>query len=207
MRITLKKILLVGIGLVSAIMFLMVLACNAGFQYHAMGEATWHAANGSILEVMGGTDGLNPVIMLDYTTAMFSGGSAIPFNDYAAGVRAVAGAFGYVHLVFVILSFAALIGGFFIKTVRGARKLIIPFLAISIVTGLIAALVILLTFGLITNAGITQNGYTFKFGEVSGGTAPIVFWVLGLVFFIAAIIVAGVVPEKVFVGAKEEEKK
>ena len=201
MRITLKKILFVGIGLVSAVMFLMVLACNAGF---ALNDA---AMKGSILDVMGKKDGLDAIILSDWTTAMVQGGGAVNVNDYAAGVRAVISAFGYVHLVFVILSFAALVGGFFIKQVRGTRKLVIPFLAISIVTGLIAALVLLLTVGLVTNAGVTAGGYTYYLAKVTGGTTPLVFEGLGVVFFVAAIIVSGVVPEKVFVGKTEEEKK
>ena len=188
MRITLKKIILVGAMLLSAVFFLLAVATPITVKAAGLfgGEV-----KASLLGCASGKP-LNDVFAVSYTGSSIDG-----YKAWVDGCNGTLAVFGVISLILIIFDFLAIVGGFFLPTPAAARKLIIPFMAISIVLLPIGMIV----FAVLTNVTYSANGYSMTLSQSNPGIMFIMY-VLGIVFFIGALIASGVVSEKVFVGKK-----
>ena len=204
MQITLKKVLFVGIGILAAVFFFLVAFMPVSRTVTIAGIST--TATGSLMGVLSGDAEAIAMVkgqinLQDYLKSV----STVDAEAYARAVKAFEDAqnamvsmykvFAVMAIVLFVVCLLALIGGFFMKTIRGTRKLGIPFLAISIVLSLVVMIfAILMT---------VSTDMASKLATVTvSTTGPVVMYLLGVVFFIAMLIASGVVKEKVLVGKK-----
>ena len=203
MKITLKRVILCGGMLLSALFFLLVLvvpihAYYGSFQYDGKWATTPLSIHQSFLAA-GGSKGFHAAYLWGFSQSILSGSDA----KEAASVLATAAdgtlnVMTIIGLVFVIIDFLAIVGAFFLKTQKGARKLIIPFMAISIV---VMFLVIVIPGSLLCQSHLAGEKAVF-FGDAELGTLFILLFVaVGL--FIGSLVAAGVVKDKVLVGKKD----
>ena len=191
MKITLKRVILCGAMLLGAIFFLLVLAFPFKHGYGANSAMTY--STNSLLDCMSGKKPFADGIAWIYTTTT-SNPTVNGLKSTVDGNSILLQVFAVIGLILVIADFLAIIGGFFLKTNGGARKLIIPFMAITIVFNVVLLYVVLF----LTNS---------KFHGVQVAQADIgplfIFYFLGIIFFVGALIASGVTPEKVLVGKKD----
>lgn len=202
MQITLKKVLFVGIGILVAVLFFLVAVLPVSRSVTVAGTTT--TISGSLMGVLAGDkDSLNMVA------------SQINIKDFANSVDSISGAvsaaeayqtavetlqnvykvFAVLSIVLFVINLLALIGGFFMKTIRGTRKLGIPFLAIDIVL----SLVVMIFAALMTvSTDLAIPGVSYS----TSTAGPVLMWVLGVIAFIGMLVASGVVKEKVLVGKK-----
>ena len=194
MKITLKKVLLCGLGLLTVLLMLLAFALPIKVTYTVFGvpSAFRETMSSSIWSAMGGTPG--PFNKVFYWNAFWlatenSGPleTTAKVGDITMQVCAIGG------LVCFILALLAVVGAFFIPRMKGARVLCIVVHAIALVTAFIFAIIA------IAGLSLSINGTTT---DVSG--APIILMLLAFLSFIAMIVVPCVVKEKVLVGPKEE---
>ena len=196
MKITLKKVLLCGLGLLTVLFMLFAFALPVKVTYTVFDIPSSYreTMSSSIWSAMGGTP--TPFNRLFYWNAFWlasiTENSGAPettakVSDITMQVCAIGG------FVCFMLALLAVIGAFFIPRMKGARVLCIVVLALTWLTAFIFAIIA------VTLMSISVNTVT---NDVSG--APIILMLLALLSFIAMIIVPCVVKEKVLVGPKEE---
>ena len=205
MQITLKKVLFVGIGLLSALFFFLILFMPVSRTASSVLGTT--SVSGSLMGVLtGNSDAIamvkSQINIEDFVKSI----SATDPEAYAKAVKAFQDAqdalvsvykvFAVLGIVLFVLSLLALIGGFFMKTVKAARKLGIPFLAIDIALSLVV-MIFAIVMTLSTDLAIPGVTYT------TSTSGPVIMYLLGIAMFIAALVVSGVVKEKVLVGKKQ----
>ena len=190
MKITLKRIILVGGMLLAALFFLLALAVSFKVECRTP-LLTVVETKGSIFGFMDGKQFeeifLNEIILTATSASTITGAA-----EAAKVMVKVCQVFAVIGLILVIFDFCAIIGAFFLKTNSGARKLMIPFMAITIVMEVVCLAVPLALLS------ATASGGTWICKASMGPN--FIFYVLGIVFFIAALIAGGVVQEKVLVG-------
>ena len=204
MQITLKKVLFVGIGILCALFFFLVAVMPVSRTITPIVPgASSTTITGSLMGVLAGDqDSLNMVAsqinMKDYVNNIDSiSGAASAAEAYKAAVEAlqtVYKVFAVLSIILFVFSLLALIGGFFMKSIRGTRKLGIPFLAIDIVlslTVMIFAMVMVVSTDMIGTNSTTNT------------VGPLLMYLLGIMCFIGMLVASGVVKEKVLVGKKE----
>ena len=199
MKITLKRVILCGAMLLAAIFFLLVLVVKIDVSYgvKVLGEYPFHTKNSYL--GASGSNGFHDAFYWGFVqSSIVSGDVKEAASILAKGADGTLKVMSIMGLVFVIIDILAIVGAFFLKTQKGARKLIIPFMAISIV---LMFLVIVLP-GALLNQTVSAMGMSASVGEGNIGPLWIVYFIaVGL--FIGALVAAGVVKDKVLVGDKK----
>lgn len=209
MQITLKKVLFVGLGILSALFFFLVivLPVSRTVSVTVLGQTTTTTISGSLMGVLtGDADSIamvkSQINLEDYLKSIESANpealanATKAFKDAQEALVTVYKVFAVLGIILFVTSLLALIGGFFIKTIRGTRKLGIPFLAIDIVLSLVVMI-----FAIVMTA---STDLLVPGANASVNTAgPVLMYLLGIVLFIAMLVVSGVVKDKVLVGKKQ----
>ena len=202
MQITLKKVLFVGIGILVAVLFFLVAVLPVSRSVTVAGTTT--TISGSLMGVLAGDkDSLNMVAsqinIKDFANSVDSISGAVSAAEaYQATVETLQNVykvFAVLSIVLFVINLLALIGGFFMKTIRGTRKLCIPFLAIDIVLSLV---VMIFAFLMTVSTDLAIPGVSYS----TSTAGPVLMWVLGVIAFIGMLVASGVVKEKVLVGKK-----
>ena len=191
MKITLKKIILCGVGILAAVFFLLSYALAVKVKF---GMGLGQEINASFLNCVNGKP-FSDVWSYQY---MASISSTKTLEGLETTVKTINGAFqilSTIALVLFIFMLLATIGAFFIPSMSGARKLMIPFFAISIAYYPIG----LIVMGAFLNVSTSYEGFSMKLSETNVG-ANFIMYVLGILFFIGMLVASGVVKEIVFVG-------
>ena len=209
MQITLKKVLFVGLGILSALFFFLVivLPVSRTVSVTVLGQTTTTTISGSLMGVLtGDADSIamvkSQINLEDYLKTIESANpealanATKAFKDAQEALVTVYKVFAVLGIILFVTSLLALIGGFFMKTIRATRKLGIPFLAIDIVLSLVVMI-----FAIVMTASTDlllpgANASVNTFG-------PVLMYLLGIVLFIAMLVVSGVVKDKVLVGKKQ----
>lgn len=209
MQITLKKVLFVGIGILCALCFFLVavLPVSRTITVTVAGVSSSTTISGSLMGVLAGNEEAVAMVksqihLEDYlksisaTDAQALAKATEAFKAAQDALVSVYKVFAVLAIILFVASLCALIGGFFMKSIRGTRKLGIPFLAIDIVLSLVV-----LIFAIVMTASTDMLGTTSSIGV--GG--PIIMYLLGIAAFIGMLVASGVVKEKVLVGKKESK--
>ena len=200
MQITLKKVLLVGILLLAAVFFFLVVCLPVSRTVTVAGFST--TATGSLMGVLAGDKASLDMVagqinIKDYASSIDSISGAVSaaeaYQKAVEALQTVYKVFAVFGIILFVVTVLALIGAFFMK-LKGARVLSIIILALDIVL----FLVIMIFSVLMT----VSTDMAVKGAEVSVSTPTVLMYVLGIVFFIGALIASGVVKEKVLVGKK-----
>ena len=208
MQITLKKVLFVGIGILSALFFFLVivLPVSRTISITVLGQTTTTTISGSLMGVLtGDSDSIamvkSQVHLEDFLKSIESTNpealaqATKAFQDAQEALVSVYKVFAVLGIILFACSLLALIGGFFMKTIKATRKLGIPFLAIDIVLSLVVMI-----FAIVMTA---STDMVLPGATASVSTAgPVLMYLLGILFFIGALVASGVVKEKVLVGKK-----
>lgn len=194
MKITLKKVLLCGLGLLTVLFIMLAFAVPFKVTYTVFPSVTRTTVSASIWSTIGGTP--TPFYNVFLSNAWWL--KATAENSGAAETTAKVGDItmqvcGIGGLVCFILGLLAVVGSFFIPRMKGARVLSIVVLAIVLVTSFVFAAIAVAAPSLSLSGNVN---------DVTGGS--IILMLLALLSFIAMIVVPCVVKEKVLVGPKEE---
>ena len=197
MKITLKRVILCGGMLLAAIFFLLVLVVPVNAWWGPqITEGNWTLSTKESWLAAGSNKAFYDSFLYGFTMTISSTTKEAPkvLADAAQGTLRVMSIIG---LVFVILDLLAITGAFFLKSQKGARGLIIPFMAVSIV---VMFLVIIIPGALLCQS-VTVGDKAYLVTNCDLGTLEILLFVaIGL--FIGSLIAAGVVKDKVLVGKK-----
>lgn len=187
MKITLKRVILCGAMLLGAIFFLIALLVPMTLKSNIS-----PSVSASMMGTVSGKP-FNDFLMAEYLVVTTQG-SMEGMKNYANVGNITFRVLTIMVLIFVIADLLAITGAFFLKTNGGARKLIIPFMAITIVMEFVVIVVFLGTLN-----------PTYKGVRLSETSLAVQFvlYLLGLICFIGALIASGVTPEKVLVGKKD----
>ena len=198
MQITLKKVLFVGIGILCALCFFLVavLPVSRTITVTVAGVSSSKTISGSLMGVLAGNEEAIAMVKSQINVKDFVDSGLKAYQDAQEALVSVYKVFAVLAIILFVASLCALIGGFFMKSIRGTRKLGIPFLAIDIVLSLVV-----LIFAIVMTASTDMLGATSSIGV--GG--PIIMYLLGIAAFIGMLVASGVVKEKVLVGRKESK--
>lgn len=207
MQITLKKVLFVGIGILSAVFFFLVAFMPVSRTITTVVPGSPSVTvTGSLMGVLSGDSASIEMVksqihLADYLKSVSSldaeayARAVKAFNDAQEAMVSMYKVFAVMDIVLFVMSLLALIGGFFLKTVKGSRKLGIPFLAIDIVLSLVV-MIFAIVMTLSTDMAVTGVSYS------ASVTGPVIMYLLGIAMFIAALVASGVVKDIVLVGKK-----
>lgn len=187
MKITLKRVILCGAMLLGAIFFLIALLVPMTLKSNIS-----PSVSASMMDTVSGKP-FNGYLMAEYAVVTTQG-SMEGMKSYANVGNITFRVLTIMALIFVIADLLAITGAFFLKTNGGARKLIIPFMAITIVMEFVAIVVFLAVLN------STYKGVRLAETNLA---AQFVLYFLALIFFVGALIGSGVTPEKVLVGKKD----
>ena len=197
MKITLKKVIYVGAGLLVALFFFLSLALTLKVKY-GPGVLSYEL-NASFISAVSGKP-FDPVFQNTFLSTTPTAADA--YKIWLDAMNGTFAALATIGLILFILMIVALIGAFFIPSMKGARGLTIPFFALSILYYPIAIIVM----GALLNVSKTSSAYgiTLKlaFSECNFG-ACLIMYVVAVLLFIGMLIGSGVVQEKVLVGKKD----
>lgn len=192
MKITLKRILICGMSFLGVIFMMIAMLLPI---------TVWN---------MPGSDSATVICK----ASIWNNISEFAFNDAHEVVRATAATFeshspnieqavvadnklahtmAIITLIVFFINLLAIVGAFFLKTNKGARKLIIPIYAVSAIFYFVAT--IIATGGLSYTHSVSGEMITFVGTDSSLGVVMLMIGI-SIVVFIAMLIVSGVVKEK-----------
>ena len=220
MQITLKKVLLCGIMILSAVFFFLIVCLPVSRTVtitdpilgSVISTTTYKA---SLLDVL--AEKKDAIAMVEsqidiskyvnttsIVSAVASGDvSASGWEAYQQAIKAlvtVYKVFAVMGIVLFVLNVCAVIGAFFIPSMKGARGLILPFFIVGMIFYVVVA--VFATMLVASTSMIEAANSSYVKVSVSAG-APWIMWVLGLLAFIGALVSSGAVRDVVFVGKKK----
>ena len=201
MKISLKRVILCGSCFLATLFFLLVLIVPIKAFYGVeLSKDVWSLSVQDSWLHGGANATFHPAFLNAFTKQVFYSTSEtkqIP-ETLASTADGTLKTMSIIGLIIVIFDFLAVIGAFFLKTQKGARKLIIPFMAVSVV---MMFLVIVIPGSLLCMTQTFEGGFV-RFGDAQLGTLEILYFI-GVGLFVAALVVAGVVKDKVLYEKKK----
>ena len=183
MKITLKKVLLCGLGLLGALAFLLVFSIK--FSVFWQPETDLHAliCAGSIWNCIGKTP-FEKVFVLQ------SGISSISSGNHVSGGNKQCSIFAVLGLIAVLGMFITSLLAMFPKTIKGSRKVMIPLFSAFLGIAFVATVAPIAALSYTDNNGVWTEANAF---------VNIVFMFVGILSYVAMLIVPGCVKEKTLV--------
>lgn len=202
MKITLKRVLLCSLCLVGSILFIVALATPFKAYYQpGLVKGEWlFTIKASFFNGIS-KQPFHELFVYNRTVVNEIGTGKQTLSDIEAGAKLDDNAikvFSIIAIIAIVLDMLATIGAFFMKDQKSARKLLIPFKALSI----LAVLLTMMIPGSALSNSVYTNGQTYHICDAELGMT-FGFFFFGVICFVAALISAGVVKDKVLVGKKD----
>lgn len=216
MQITLKKVLLVGILILSAVFFFLIVCLPVSrtvtTDFSSIGgPVSTVTYKGSLIGVLSGEQSSLDMVksqidISEYVNAnaVLSGATMSGLEAYENAVKAlttVYKVFAVLGIILFVSCILAAIGAFFIPSMKGARGLTLPFFITNIILSLVVAIFATMLVVSTKMAEAAANSQYIKVSTTAG--VPWLMWSLGLLAFIGALVSSGAVRDVVFVGKKK----
>ena len=187
MKITLKRVLICGISLLALIFLMIAMLIKNNVITMPGSVAAAKVASGSIWDNLSKTVFHDAYLFRRVAAGSSNIESGVKFDDNTAKTMAVA------TLIVFIVNLLAITGGFFMKSNKAARGLIIPIFSVSVLFYFIATIIVIAPM----SYSKSFDGHLVKFIEPDSSMgAVMMMMVIAIILFIGMLIASGVVKEK-----------